>query len=97
MIGAGYQARLVTTRDGRTLTGLLAEDNAQRIVLKEQGGKRETIPRGEVDSIVVGKLSLMPEGLEKQLTRQELLDLFEYLLWDKPPGDPRAKRLPGAP
>ena len=43
VIGAGYQARIVTTTDGRVLTGLLAENNAQRIVLKLQGGKTETI------------------------------------------------------
>ncbi|HKD37602.1 MAG TPA: dehydrogenase, partial [Pirellulales bacterium] len=97
VIGAGYQARLVITRDGRSLTGLLAEDSPERVVLKEQGGKLDTIPRADVDSITVSKLSLMPEGLEKQLTEKELVDLFEFLLWDKPPSDPAAKRLPGAP
>jgi putative heme-binding domain-containing protein len=97
IVGAGYQARLVTTNDGRTLTGLLVEDNPQRIVLKEQGGKLDTIPRPEVESVTVSKLSLMPEGLEKQLTEKELIDVFEFLLWDKQPNDPVAKRLPGAP
>ena len=96
VIGAGYQARLVTTTDGRTLTGLLVEDSPQRVVLKEQGGKLDTIPRAEVDSVTVSKLSLMPEGLEKQLTEKELIDVFEFLLWDKHPSDPAAKRLPGA-
>jgi putative heme-binding domain-containing protein len=97
VVGAGYQARLVITNDGRALTGLLVEDNPQRIVLKEQGGKLDTIPRAEVDSVTVSKLSLMPEGLEKQLTEKELIDVFEFLLWDKHPSDPTAKRLPGAP
>jgi putative heme-binding domain-containing protein len=97
VIGASYQARLVTTTDGRSLTGLLVEDSPQRVVLKEQGGKLDTIPRGEVDAITVSKLSLMPEGLEKQLTEKELVDLFEFLLWDKHPSDRAAKRLPGAP
>jgi putative heme-binding domain-containing protein len=97
IVGAGYQARLVITNDGRTLTGLLVEDNPQRIVLKEQGGKLDTIPRAEVDSVTVSKLSLMPEGLEKQLTEKELIDVFEFLLWDKQPSDPAAMRLPGAP
>ena len=81
VIGVGYQARIVQTTGGRTLTGLLAEDNPQRIVLKMQGGKTETIPRAELDSITVSKLSLMPEGLEKQLAQRELIDLFEFLLW----------------
>jgi putative heme-binding domain-containing protein len=97
VIGAGYQARVVALNDGRTLTGLLAEDSRERIVLKEQGGKQETIARKDIDSIVVSKLSLMPEGMEKQMTRQELIDLFEFLMWDKNPSDPTAKRLPGSP
>jgi putative heme-binding domain-containing protein len=97
VIGAGYQARIVTTTGGRVLTGLVAEDSPQRIVLKLQGGKLETIPRGEVDSMTVSKLSLMPEGLENQLSRQELIDLFEFLLLDKPPTDRTAKHLLGTP
>jgi len=97
VIGAGYQARIVTLTDGRTVTGILAEDSPERIVLKEQGGKQETIARKDVDGVTISKLSLMPEGLEKQLTRQELIDLFEFLIWDKNPSDPLAKRLPGAP
>ena len=97
VIGAGYQARIVQTTDGRSLTGLTVEDSPQRIVLKLQGGKLETIPRADVDSDTISKLSLMPEGLENQLSRQELIDLFEFLLLDKPPTDPTAKRLPGAP
>jgi putative heme-binding domain-containing protein len=97
VIGAGYQARIVTTTDGRVLTGLLAENNAQRVVLKMQGGKTETIPRSNVESLAISKLSLMPEGVEKQYTRQELIDLFEFLMLDKPPTDPTAKHIPGTP
>ncbi len=97
VIGAAYQARIVVTSDGRVLTGLLAEDNEQRVVLKVQGGKLETIARGEVDEIKVSQLSLMPEELEKQLKPEELSDLFAFLLLDKPPSDPAAKRLPDEP
>lgn len=97
VIGASYQAQLVITNDGRTLTGLLAEDSPQRIVLKEQGGKLDVVPRSEIDSITVSKLSLMPEGLEKQVTQQEMIDLLEFLMWDKHPSDRGAKRLPGSP
>ena len=97
VIGAGYQARIVTTTDGRVLTGLLAENNDQRVVLKLQGGKTETIPRDHVESLGISKLSLMPEGLEKQYTQQELIDLFEFLMLDKPPTDPTAKHIPGTP
>jgi hypothetical protein len=39
----------------------------------------------------------MPENLESLVTPQELADLFSYLSLDRPPGDPAAKLLPGAP
>jgi putative membrane-bound dehydrogenase-like protein len=97
VIGASYQARTVLTTDGRAITGLLAEDNAQRVVLKVQGGKLETIPRDEIEAMKVSELSLMPEQLEKQLTAQEIADLFSILTLDKPASDPTAKRIPGAP
>ncbi len=97
VIGQGYQATTVATKDGRVLTGLLAEDTPERVVLRVQGGKAETVPRADVEEQTTAPLSLMPEGVEAQLTPQELADLFAYLALDRPPGDPQAKLLPGAP
>ena len=96
VIGPGYQATTVATTDGRVLTGLLAEDGKDRVVLKIQGGKLETIPRGQIDEIKTSPLSLMPEEIEKQLSPQEIADLFAFLCLDKPPSDPTARPLPGA-
>ena len=48
VIGPGYQATTVVTTAGRSLTGIVTEDNAQRIVLKLPGGNQQTIPRGDV-------------------------------------------------
>lgn len=97
VIGAAYQARQVATVDGRVLTGLLAEENDERIVLKLQGGKVETIPREDVEEINISPLSLMPEGLENQLKAEELLDLFAFILLDRLPTDRDARLIPGAP
>jgi putative membrane-bound dehydrogenase-like protein len=97
VIGAAYQATTVATTKGQVITGIVVEDNAQRVVLKTQGGKLETIARGDIDEIAVSKVSLMPENLEKQLKPQEIADLFAFLYLDKPPSDRTAKRIPGAP
>ncbi len=96
VIGAAYQGLTVVTKDGKAISGLPVEDNAQRIVLKVQGDKLETIARSDVDEAVPSKLSLMPEGVEKQLTKQELYDLFAFITLDKPPEDPEAKLLAGS-
>jgi hypothetical protein len=45
----------------------------------------------------VSRVSLMPEGIEKQLKPQEIADLFAFLVLDRPPDDPAARKIPGAP
>lgn len=97
VIGPGYQARQLATEDGRILTGLPVEESEERVVLKIQGGKVETIPRDNIAAYKVSEVSMMPEDLEKQLKPQELADLFAYLALDRPPSDPTAKILSGAP
>jgi putative heme-binding domain-containing protein len=97
VIGPAYQAVNVATADGRVLTGLLVEDSPERVALKLQGGQVESIARGDVEELRTSDVSLMPEEIENQLTPQEIADLFAYLALDKPPEDPSAKRLPGAP
>ena len=97
VIGEAFQATSVATGDGRVLTGLQVENSPQRIVLKLQGGKLETIPRANVEEVKVSPLSLMPEDLEKQLKPRELIDLFAFLTLDRPAGDPAAKLIPGTP
>lgn len=97
VIGPGYQARTLVTDDGRVLTGLPVEESDQRVVLKIQGGKTETIPRDRIEAYAVSEMSMMPEDLEKQLKPQEIADLFAFLALDKPPSAPDARLLPGAP
>jgi putative heme-binding domain-containing protein len=94
---AGFQAATVYTVQGRALTGVLIEDNSSRVVLKLQGGKVEKVPRDDVDSVMLSKVSLMPEGIEKQLSEQELADLFAFLSLDRSPEDAQARKIPGAP
>ncbi len=95
VIGAGYRSYTVITNGGRVLNGLLAEDSPQRVVLKVQGGKQEVIARSDIDEFNVSEISLMPEQVEKQLTQQEIVDLFAFITLDKHPSDPTARQLPG--
>ncbi len=97
VIGQGYQARTVLTSDGRVLTGLLVEDNEQRVVLNTQGGKKESIPRDRIEEYKVSNLSLMPEGVESQLKDQEIVDLFAFLTIETPPGQSPTTLIPGTP
>jgi putative heme-binding domain-containing protein len=97
VIGAAYQTTTVVTEQGRSLTGLVTEDNDRRIVLATPGGGKEVIPRNNVKYTRTSKLSMMPEGIETILQRKELEDLFAFLALDRPPGEPQARPILGAP
>jgi putative heme-binding domain-containing protein len=97
VIGAGYQPRIVITADGRSFTGLVVEDSEEIVTLKLQGGKTEVISRGDIEQMETVELSLMPDGVERQLSEQELADLLAFLALDGPPEDPEARLLDGAP
>jgi putative membrane-bound dehydrogenase-like protein len=95
VIGASYQSYTVVTDEGRVLNGLLVEDTEEKITLKVQGGKLETIPRSAVEVAKKSEVSLMPEKLEEQLKPQEMADLFAFITLDKHPSDKSARMLPG--
>ncbi len=97
VIGAGYQLTVVTTKNDQVIEGIVVENSDQRVVLKKAGGELATLARGDVETIDVKPLSLMPEGLEKTIKPQEIADLFAFLCLDKPPSDPTARRIPGTP
>jgi putative heme-binding domain-containing protein len=97
VIGQAYQTTLVVTADGRNLSGVVTEDNDQRLVLKLPGGKLETIARSNIQFTRLSPLSMMPEGVESLYDRQELADLFAFLCLDRPPDDPAARPIPGSP
>jgi putative heme-binding domain-containing protein len=97
VIGPAYQTTTVVTEGGRNLTGLVVEDSDRRIVLKLPGGGQEAVPRNDVKYTRTGKLSMMPEGIENLLDKHELADLFAFLALDRPPDDPQARPIPGAP
>jgi mono/diheme cytochrome c family protein len=78
------------------LTGLLAEERADAVVLRDaaQDGRTITIPTKDIESRKDQGQSLMPEGLVDQLAdRQEFLDLVRYLIDIAENGAERARRL----
>jgi putative heme-binding domain-containing protein len=75
----GYTSYDIETKDGRTLTGLIASETETSITLKRSLGATDTILRNNIASMSSAGLSLMPDELEKTLTRQELADLIAFL------------------
>jgi putative membrane-bound dehydrogenase-like protein len=90
-VDSRYVTYVAVTRAGRTFTGMLASETATSITLRGQEAKDQVLLRGELEEFQGTGKSLMPEGLEKELTKQDLADLIAYLtVQDAPP-----KRFPG--
>ncbi len=74
-----YLSYAVTTKDGRTLTGLIAAETSSSLTLRRGEGSEDTILRSRIESIEATAKSVMPEGLEMQLSRQDVADLIAYI------------------
>jgi len=70
----------VNTQDGRTFTGVITAETATAITLRRAEGQSDTVLRANIDELQSTGLSLMPEGLEKQVTPKEMADLIAYLM-----------------
>ena len=74
-----YLSYQVTTRRGQILTGIIAAETASSLTLRRGEGAEDTILRNQIESVESTGKSLMPEGLEMQLTKQDLADVIAYL------------------
>lgn len=83
-----YQLYTLVLHDGRLATGIVTSETATSITLRRAENVQETIPRAEVDEIAGTGLSLMPEGLEQKLSRQDLADLIAFVLAPAPASSP---------
>jgi putative heme-binding domain-containing protein len=70
---------LVVDKLGRNFTGMLASETASSITLTRGNGTTDTILRTNIDVFINTGKSLMPEGLEKNISQREMTDLLAYL------------------
>ena len=75
----GYEPVVVTTASGATHGGVLRSDLTDTVVLVTGAGEEIRILRREIVDMQPGTVSVMPPGLDTQLSRQELTDLLAFL------------------
>jgi putative membrane-bound dehydrogenase-like protein len=77
----GYEPMMVVTKDGKVYTGVLRKDAPDEVVLVSgaAGIQEFRIPREEIEEMAPSRVSVMPAGLDQQLTLQELADLVAFL------------------
>jgi putative heme-binding domain-containing protein len=74
-----FEPVTILTRDGLAYSGLIKEESPHRIVLQLDAEKTQGISVDEIEERSPGTTSIMPAGLDKQFTLQELADLVAFL------------------
>lgn len=95
-IREGFENYSVETKDDRSLSGFLVEQDNQIIVLRGLDNQNVTLARTEIAELKAAGMSLMPVGLLDSFNEQQTRDLFAYLRSTQPlvgePPRPAANR-----
>jgi putative heme-binding domain-containing protein len=80
VIQDAYKMSLVLTGDGRLYSGILASESDQKVELRVVGEEEVVaVPKSTILSQEVASISMMPEGLLRDLTDTEVINLIAYL------------------
>ena len=74
-----YESVKVNTLDGRSFNGILKKDAPDEVILAISATEEVRIARADIDTMTPGTVSVMPSGLDQQLSKQELADLIAFL------------------
>src|SRR5262249_25866721 len=74
-----YEPVLVATKDGKVHNGVIRKDAPDEVVLATGADQFVRIAREDIEEMQPGKVSIMPAGLDQQLTPRELADLVAFL------------------
>ena len=75
----GYESFAVVTDDGQVLAGIIGRETADAIYVVNNTRVETRVPRSAIESIGQTNVSIMPEGMDAQLSHQELADLIAFL------------------
>jgi putative heme-binding domain-containing protein len=78
-IDANFVNYQVTTRRGQVLTGIILAETASSVTLKRAENQTDVVLRQDIEEIVSTGVSLMPEGVEKAVSIDEMRDLLAFL------------------
>jgi putative membrane-bound dehydrogenase-like protein len=74
-----YEPVVVITKDGRSYNGVIRKDSPDELVLATGINQEARIARDNIEEMQPSKVSVMPAGLDQQLTVRELADLVAFL------------------
>ncbi len=74
-----YEPVTITTREGAIHSGVLRHESADSVLIVEAADKEQRFSTAEIREMQPGAVSIMPQGLDAQLTKEEIADLIAFL------------------
>jgi putative heme-binding domain-containing protein len=74
-----YINYVATTKSGQQLTGRIASETGTSITLLAADGKKYELLRSTIDQLTSTSKSVMPEGLEKDISQEAMADVIAYV------------------
>lgn len=78
-VGADFRAVIATLESGRVVTGVISEQNERTVTLQTEK-EPVTLDRKEIEELKPTTLSVMPDGMLQNLTKEQIRDLIGYLM-----------------
>jgi putative membrane-bound dehydrogenase-like protein len=78
-VDSNYFTYAVVTTEGQVHTGIIASETASSITLRQAENKSVSILRQDVEEMRSTGQSLMPVGLEKNITVEQMADLISFI------------------
>src|SRR5262249_10848042 len=78
-VEGNFRVYTVTTVDGKVHVGMLASETRTSVEIIDTEAKRTTVQRDDIERLTPSNKSLMPEGFEKQLKEDQIVDLLEFM------------------
>jgi len=89
----GFEPVAIATKSGKVHSGIIDRETASAIYLRTTDRAEIRIERGDVEELATASISIMPQGLDKTLSLDDLRDLIEFLAVQK--ADPAAATAAG--
>lgn len=78
-VEAKFLSYTAVTNAGKTVSGMLLSETGNSVTLVSTDGKEHVLLRKDLDQLISSQRSLMPEGLEKDLSKQDIADVIAFV------------------
>ena len=86
-IREGFETQVAVLKDGRVVTGFVVEKDPQTVTLRSPEGQTISLELADLEELKKSRKSLMPEGQLKDLSDEQIRNLFAYLRSSQPLND----------